>query len=99
MRLRTKSILDISAARPYTLNMDTAVRVTAEEREAYERDGVVCLRNVFEPKWIDLLREANERPLPSVRVGRDDQAGRFVAKSAHTWMVDSTFADFVLNSR
>jgi len=29
----------------------------------YHRDGVVCLRGLFEPKWIEVLREGVERNL------------------------------------
>lgn len=29
--------------------------ITDKEREDYERDGVVCLREVFDPEWLDSL--------------------------------------------
>lgn len=29
--------------------------VTQDDVETYDRDGVVCLRNVFEKDWIDSL--------------------------------------------
>ena len=35
--------------------------ITAEEIETYARDGVVCLRGVIDPEWIQLLRPAAER--------------------------------------
>lgn len=30
--------------------------VTAEDIETYQRDGVVCLRNVFDPEWTEMLK-------------------------------------------
>ena len=36
-----------------------AVRsVTDEERDAYDRDGVVILRGIYPPDWVDRLRTA-----------------------------------------
>jgi ectoine hydroxylase-related dioxygenase (phytanoyl-CoA dioxygenase family) len=35
--------------------------ITDEEIQTYARDGVVCLRGVLQPEWIDLLRPAAER--------------------------------------
>jgi len=35
--------------------------ITPEEIATYARDGVVCLRGVLDPDWIDLLRPASER--------------------------------------
>lgn len=32
--------------------------VSVSEKEAYARDGVVCLRGMFAPVWIDYLRDA-----------------------------------------
>jgi len=45
--------------------------IGATEREAFRRDGAVCLRGVFEPRWIELLAAAVEKdkaePGPMVR--------------------------------
>ena len=38
-----------------SLNSEPLSPVTDEERTTYIRDGVVCLRNVFDPEWIDAL--------------------------------------------
>ena len=37
------------------LNSRPRRAVTQQDRDDYERDGVVCLRNVLDPEWIDLL--------------------------------------------
>jgi hypothetical protein len=31
--------------------------ITAEEVETYQRDGIVCLRQLFDPEWITFLRD------------------------------------------
>jgi len=42
-------------------SFDASNRVVPEEAvEAYERDGVVCLREVFAPDWVNLLAEGME---------------------------------------
>jgi ectoine hydroxylase-related dioxygenase (phytanoyl-CoA dioxygenase family) len=35
--------------------------ISAASIDEYERDGVVCLRDVFEPEWLDLLARGVER--------------------------------------
>lgn len=39
--------------------------VTAEERETYERDGVVCLRAIFPREWLDFLVIAVDESIAS----------------------------------
>ena len=56
--------------------------VTAAEREAYERDGVVCLRGIFPGEWLEFLASATEEamanPGPHAEdYERDDGSGRF----------------------
>lgn len=34
--------------------------VTDEEASTYERDGAICLRQVFDPEWIEMLRPVAE---------------------------------------
>ncbi|MGD1956555.1 MAG: hypothetical protein ACFBZ9_15225 [Sphingomonadales bacterium] len=35
--------------------------ITDAEREAYERDGVVVLREVFDPEWLDSMADNARR--------------------------------------
>jgi ectoine hydroxylase-related dioxygenase (phytanoyl-CoA dioxygenase family) len=37
--------------------------VTARDVETYERDGVVCLRGVFAPRWLDVLAAGIEQDI------------------------------------
>ncbi|MGH9318318.1 MAG: phytanoyl-CoA dioxygenase family protein [Vicinamibacteria bacterium] len=39
--------------------------ITSEERESYERDGVVCAREIFPREWLAFLAEAVEEALAS----------------------------------
>jgi hypothetical protein len=44
-----------------TLNREPLNAVTDEDRATYERDGAVCLRNVLNADWIDMLLPAARR--------------------------------------
>lgn len=35
-------------------------QITSEERRQFQRDGVVCLRSIIDPDWVDLAREGIE---------------------------------------
>jgi hypothetical protein len=60
--------------------------VTAAERGDYERDGVVCLRNIFPKEWLDFLAGAiedamaNPGPHAEEYEGKEG-TGRFFAAS------------------
>jgi ectoine hydroxylase-related dioxygenase (phytanoyl-CoA dioxygenase family) len=41
----------------------SAIDVTESDVETYEWDGVVCLRRVFAPRWIELLAEGIEQDI------------------------------------
>lgn len=57
--------------------------ITEEEIATYARDGVVCLRQVLQPEWIELLRPAAER----ITVDGEDMGllptypGRYMART------------------
>ncbi len=61
-------------ARPASAAVHTP---TEKEIEIFERDGVVCLRGVFDLAWIELLREAVEHAMarPSVLAKEYGQRG------------------------
>lgn len=41
------------------------VSITTEQIERYQRDGATVLRNVFDGKWIDVVRKGIEINLKS----------------------------------
>jgi ectoine hydroxylase-related dioxygenase (phytanoyl-CoA dioxygenase family) len=55
--------------------------VTSQERETYERDGVVCLRGIFPVEWLEFLAgaidEAMANPGPHAEEYEAKGAGRF----------------------
>ena len=44
-----------------TLNAQPICPITDQDRQAYQRDGVVCLRQVFDPEWMTLLEPVARR--------------------------------------
>ena len=57
--------------------------VGEEDSAAYARDGVVCLRNVFDPEWLQSM----ERPARRLLIGKEDfgllpnNPGRYMART------------------
>ena len=43
--------------------MGQARRLRSQDIASYDRDGAVCLRGIFDMRWIDLLRAGVERNL------------------------------------
>jgi hypothetical protein len=41
----------------------SAPNVTERDVETYQREGVVCLRGVFAPKWLEVLAEGVEKDI------------------------------------
>jgi hypothetical protein len=42
-----------------------ALQITEEDRNTYERDGVVCVRGAFPPSWLEFLSDAMEEAMAS----------------------------------
>ncbi len=63
--------------------------VTEADLAAYRQDGVVCLRGVFGPEWIELLREGAERnmasPGPYAHTYAKDEAGHVFLNDVVSW--------------
>jgi ectoine hydroxylase-related dioxygenase (phytanoyl-CoA dioxygenase family) len=49
--------------------------ITEEEKRAYREDGIVCLRNILDKEWIELLREAVDEVLANPGPSGHDIAG------------------------
>lgn len=52
--------VDSASAASAKLSTRPANAITAQDIEAYQRDGVVCLRGMFDAEWCRLLKEAAE---------------------------------------
>ena len=73
--------------------------VTPEHIETYRRDGVVCLRQMFDAEWIERLQQA------ALEVSADPAAHGLTGPShgamvsvSHLWHKPGIFRDFAFNS-
>ena len=59
------------------MNREPVREASEEDVQAYERDGVVCLRNVFDAEWVERLVKAVDRTManPGKRVREATKAG------------------------
>ena len=75
--------------------------VPEPEIVAYDNDGVICLRGVIDPQWLDVLRiatdEAMAAPGPNAEVYGDKASSGFFG-DLDTWTRTSGFRSFVLDS-
>ena len=68
------------------MNRKPLRKITAEEVQTFARDGVVCLRGLFEPEWVEFLREQVDADIstPSAmtkNVNAPDATGNFFGDS------------------
>lgn len=52
------------------MTTSSITRITQGDIDSYERDGVVCLRNVFDQKWVNVLLEAWNEIEARIQSGR-----------------------------
>ena len=76
--------------------------ISEADVQTYERDGVVCLRQVIDKSWIERLRRAAEQVLsaPSegaALLGRNTSSGRF-RRDRFLWTFNDTFKAFAHES-
>ncbi|CAN5801447.1 phytanoyl-CoA dioxygenase family protein [soil metagenome] len=75
--------------------------ISDEEADSYERDGVVCLRQLFDADTVAMLRDVAERdmaaPSPMALDATRGGDGRFFADT-FVWQHFTELRDFVLNS-
>jgi len=75
--------------------------LSADDVARYQTEGVVCLRNRFEPHWIELLREATDRciasPGPHAVIGNRSEPGFFFGDQ-DMWWRDEAFRRFLFES-
>jgi ectoine hydroxylase-related dioxygenase (phytanoyl-CoA dioxygenase family) len=76
--------------------------ITHNDVTAYDRDGVVCLRQAFDPTWVERMRVAVERDLASpgphaTNFAEGSTAGRFFG-DMYMWRHDPEFRAAALDS-
>jgi len=77
-----------------------AALVTSADVSAYERDGAVCLRAVFDAGWVDRMQRAVDRIMREVSPysrQRGDRDGRF-HNDFFMWTRDPDFRAFAIDS-
>ena len=83
------------------MNQAERPMVTEDEVKAFQRDGCVCLRGIFDETWVMRLQEAVERvkknPGPLSDQYMPHEAGDFFADK-FMWTFDPDFRAFVLES-
>jgi ectoine hydroxylase-related dioxygenase (phytanoyl-CoA dioxygenase family) len=74
--------------------------LTRAEIEAYERDGVVCLRGVFPEAWIQRMADAIDRVVaaPTMMGGVVSMPDQNFSGDLFLWKTDPDFCDFVYES-
>ena len=88
----------VSGARPSNISRTIAQR----EKDDYARDGVVCLRAVFDRAWIEYLREAVDAVLAAPGSHAEEytapgRSGRFFG-DLDLWKRLPAFRDYVMHS-
>ena len=76
--------------------------ITDNDAAAYDRDGVVCLRQAFDPTWVERMRAAVERDLAApgpnaTNFAEGSTPGRFFG-DMYMWQRDSEFRAAALDS-
>ncbi|MHB8287299.1 MAG: phytanoyl-CoA dioxygenase family protein, partial [Caulobacteraceae bacterium] len=73
--------------------------ITAQHIEDYRRDGVVCLRQMFDSEWIEKLKEARDAAVAAPNdFGSTGPSHGAMTSVAHLWRKPGAFRDFALNS-
>ncbi|MDZ7962613.1 MAG: phytanoyl-CoA dioxygenase family protein [Aulosira sp. DedQUE10] len=82
------------------LKIDTS-KISLQQIEAFERDGVICLRNVLDESWVERMRTAVDKnvsiagPLEVKGISRPEAS---VEHTSSLWLVDPDFRALVFES-
>lgn len=73
--------------------------ISSQDLEAFELDGVICLRGMFDNAWVERMRVAVDRDManPSLLSKDVTKGGRFYT-DLFMWTRDADFRDFVFES-
>lgn len=76
------------------LNTSPIRPISDEDRETYARDGAVCLRQVFDPEWIESLKPAARR----ISIDEEDVGLLPSAPGRYMSRIIPEFRNFMFNS-
>ena len=84
------------------MNKQMLRKISAQEIETYDRDGVILLPNMFEADWIDLLDQGLEvnrqNPTRRSRIWDRDEAGRTMFYDSQAWQGVDQYRQFIFES-
>lgn len=73
--------------------------ITQQHIDDYRRDGVICLRQMFGPEWIEHLRKGAEQVIDNPQDwGSTGPSHGRMTSVAHIWRKEGPFRDFAMNS-
>jgi len=85
-----------------TVTSSLTRQITQAEIDSYQRDGVVCLRGVFPPEWVNKMAPAFEEAKvergPHAQCYREEGTDGEFFFDVDVWSRLEPFRDFVLNS-
>ncbi|MBL8550328.1 MAG: phytanoyl-CoA dioxygenase family protein [Hyphomonadaceae bacterium] len=76
----------------------TSLEISENDVLAFERQGAVCLRGLFDADWIARLRAAVERRVQAVAANPSKRAAHFSFTELFMWREDPEFSAFVFES-
>ena len=72
--------------------------ITQQHKDDYERDGVVCLRQMFDAEWIESLRAGAEQVIADpLAWGTTGPSHGAMTSVANIWRREGPFRNFILN--
>lgn len=78
------------------------MKISRSQIDAFDRDGVVCIRGAFDSDWVELLRRGIERnienPSERGRLWDRDAAGRTCFYDSQVWRDIDEYREFVEGS-
>ena len=84
------------------MNTNLLRTITPEEIDAYHRDGVLLLQNMFDKDWIELLNKGLDvnikTPTRRSRIWHKDTSGHFMFYDHTAWQGIDEYRKFIFNS-
>ena len=84
------------------MNTELPREITSDEVDAYHRDGVVLLKDMFDSQWIDLLKQGlitnGKNPTHRARTWDRDAEGRSMFWDSQAWQGIDEYQQFIFNS-
>ena len=82
------------------MNREALRPIEPDEIETFQRDGVVCLRGLFDNEWVEALREATAAVIAeptSMSINHDATTGAFFS-AIYVWRENETFRKWACES-